>query len=199
MPNASASALTRLEGEHENDTFTGLEGDHGVLASASFDHCTFRAASLQYARLTGCTFEHCVFESCNLSLLQLPGCKLVRVKFVDSKLSGINWSSPSGVFSASFSGCVMDNCAFTAINLSKYRFSNCSFRDASFMETKLAHAVFDECDLRNCMFHNADLSHADFSTSYNYFINAQANRLHKTIFSLPEAVSLLSNFDITLK
>lgn len=197
MPDMAALAM--LNGEHEDETFTGIEGDNGVLDDASFFQCTFRNASFQYAAFNNCRFERCVFEGCNLSLAQLRTARLVGVKFRDSKLAGINWSNTSGVFSASFSGCVMDNCAFSSMNLSKYRFTNCSFRDASFMNTKLHHAVFDECDLRKCMFHNADLSHADFSTSRDYFINADSNRFHKTVFSLPEAVSLLSNFDITLK
>ena len=194
MPDVSA-----LNGEHENETFTDIAGDNAALHSASFYDCEFRNASLQYAQLTNCTFEHCVFDCCNLSLAQLRATRIIGAKFLNSKLSGINWSNPGGVFSASFNGCLMDNCAFFSMNLSKYRFANCSFHDASFMDTKLTHAVFDECDLRNCTFHNADLSHADFSTSFNYFINADTNRFQKTIFSLPEAVSLLSNFNITLK
>lgn len=197
MPDMAALAM--LDGEHEDETFTGIEGDNAVLDDASFFQCTFRNASFQYAAFNNCRFERCIFEGCNLSLAQLRTARLIGVKFKDSKLAGINWSNTSGVFSASFSGCVMDNCAFSSMNLSKYRFTNCSFRDASFMNTKLHHAVFEECDLRKCMFHNTDLSHADFSTSRDYFINADSNRFHKTVFSLPEAVSLLSNFDITLK
>jgi len=194
MPDALA-----LNGEHEGETFTGIEGDNAALHSASFFQCVFHNASLQYARLTDCSFEQCIFDCCNLSVAQLRSTKIVGTKFTNSKLTGINWSSSSGVFSASFSGCVMDNCSFCSMNLVKYKFVNCTLRDASFMDTKLAHALFEECDLRNCTFHNTDLSHADFSSSYNYFMNADTNKLHKTIFSLPEAVSLLSNFDITLK
>lgn len=191
--------LSTLHGEHEGETFSGLEGDNAELRDASFSRCVFRSSSFQYAKLTNCAFEHCVFDCCNLSLVQLSSTRIIGTKFQNSKLSGINWSTPSGVFSASFNGCLLDNCAFSGMNLTRYRFSGCSFRDASFMDTKLAQAVFEDCDLRNCTFHNADLSYADFSSSFNYFMNADTNKFHKTVFSLPEAVSLLSNFDITLK
>jgi fluoroquinolone resistance protein len=194
MPDVAA-----LNGEHEDETFTGIEGDNVTLHGADFFQCVFRNTSLQYAKLTQCTFEQCLFDCCNLSLIQLQSTKIVGAKFMNSKLSGINWSNPSGVFSASFNGCIMDNCAFFSMNLSKYTFKNCSLRDASFMDTKLNHAIFEECDLKNCNFHKTDLRYADFSSSYNYFMSADTNRLHKTVFSLPEAVSLLSNFDITLK
>ncbi len=188
-----------LDGEHEDETFAGLAADKLQLRSASFYRCVFQNASLQYAQFADCSFEQCVFDSCNLSLAQLRSTRIVAARFVNSKLTGISWGNPAGVFSASFNGCVMDNCSFCALNLSKYRFTGCSLRDASFMDTKLAHAIFDDCDLRNCVFQNTDLSHADFSTSYNYFISAERNRFRKTVFALPEAVSLLSNFDITLK
>ena len=85
------------------------------------------------------------------------------------------------------------------MNLSKHTFTKCTFLDASFMDTKLCHAVFDGCDLSRCTFDNTDLSHADFSTSFNYFMSANTNTLRKTVFSLPEAISLLHNFNIILK
>lgn len=188
-----------LSGEHEGETFTGIEADKTTLHAASFFQCVFRNASFQYARFNECSFERCVFDCCNLSLAQLRSTVIIGATFTNSKLTGINWGTHSGVFSASFNGCVLDNCAFSSMNLSKYRFVGCSLRDAAFMDTKLRHCVFDDCDLRNCTFHNTDLSHADFSSSYNYFMNADTNIFHKTIFSLPEAASLLSNFDITLK
>ncbi|MDR3641794.1 MAG: pentapeptide repeat-containing protein [Humidesulfovibrio sp.] len=188
-----------LNGEHEGETFADIVADNTTLNSADFFQCVFRNASFQYAQLTHCTFEQCVFDCCNLSLMQLHSTKIVGTKFMNSKLSGINWSSPSGVFSASFNGCVMDNCAFVSMNLSKYKFISCSFCDASFINTKLSHCVFEDCDLRNCAFHKTDLSYADLSSSCNYFMDAESNRFHKTKFSLPEAVSLLSNFDIILK
>jgi len=197
-PDISAG-ISALCGDHEDETFTGIEGDNAELHSATFSQCTFRNSSLQFAKLTNCVFEHCVFDCCNLSLLQVHTTKIIRAQFLNSKLSGINWSNASGIFSASFTGCMMDNSSFTSMNLSKYTFQSCSFRDASFMDTKLAHATFDDCDLRRCTFQNTDLSFADFSTSYNYFISADSNKLYKAIFSLPEAVSLLANFNITLK
>lgn len=199
MQKTTPPDLSALSGDHEDETFTGVAGDNAELRSASFSRCVFRNSSFQFARLTNCTFEHCVFDCCNLSLLHLHATRIIRAKFLNSKLSGINWSGTSGFFSATFNGCVLDNSSFTSMNLSKYLFQACSFRDASFMDTKLVHAAFEECDLRNCTFHNTDLSHADFSTAYNYFISADTNRLYKAVFSLPEAVSLLSNFNIILK
>ncbi len=68
------------------------------------------------------------------------------------------------------------------------------FLIASWREVK-----FEDCDFVGCQFHQTDLSSADFTTARNYFMNAESNKLKKTKFSLPEAVSLLANLDIELK
>ena len=49
MQEANPPDLSALGGEHENETFTGLECDNGALHSASFHQCTFQNGSLQYA------------------------------------------------------------------------------------------------------------------------------------------------------
>jgi hypothetical protein len=43
------------------------------------------------------------------------------------------------------------------------------------------------------------LSCADFTDAKNYSIDPTANRLKKTIFSIPEALLLLKAFDVVLK
>jgi uncharacterized protein YjbI with pentapeptide repeats len=198
MPDVITDAAM-LQGEHEGQTFDGLVADKVELTGAEFSRCAFRNCSFQYASFADCGFERCSFDCCNLTLARLEGARLLDVNFANSKLSGVNWSNTSGIFRASYSDCLMDNCSFTGLNLSRYVFTDCSFRDAIFQDNKLAHATFAGCDLLRCTFHNTDLSFADFSTASNYFMNAETNRLHKTVFSLPEAASLLGNLDITLK
>ena len=55
-----------------------------------------------------------------------------------------------------------------------------------------------ECDLDKAIFDRANLEKADFSTSRNYTINPEINRLKKTKFSMPDVVGLLSHLDIVL-
>jgi len=184
---------------YEGETFTGLGGDHVQSSAVEFSRCVFRRCSFQYAQFLGCALERCEFLGCNLTLVNLEDSRLLDTAFTDCKLSGVNWSNPGGVFRAAFTGCILDDCSFASLNLARYVFDNCSLRNASFADTKLAQAKFIQCDLRGCSFLNTDLSHADFSTAFNYFVDAGVNRLHKTVFSLPEAAALLGNFDITLK
>lgn len=46
---------------------------------------------------------------------------------------------------------------------------------------------------------NCDLSETDFSGAVNYTIDAGQNKLHKTRFTLPEAITLLHALDIILE
>ena len=46
---------------------------------------------------------------------------------------------------------------------------------------------------------HTNLSSADFSGAQNYQIDANENTIKKAIFSLPEALSLLSTFDIKIQ
>lgn len=183
--------------DHEHAKFFHLECAED-LEGISFYGCLFQNCSFQSRRLTECVFDDCTFVGCNLSLVTMDGAIFTGAEFRDCKLLGLNWSGTGGFLSASYSGCLMENNAFSDMNLSRFRFSSCRLTASTFSNTRLRNAVFDDCDLSQCRFHNADLSFADFRTSRNYFVNAEANTLNKTRFSLPEAVSLLANLNIVI-
>ncbi len=188
-----------INDNYENETFKELDASDEQLKEVAFYNCHFEKSSFQFAELKGCFFENCTFVNCNLALAKFNNTKFIGVVFNDSKLLGINWSSTGVVIIASFINCLLDSSVFSDMNLAKIKLVSCSMVETSFMNTKLARVKFDDCDLKNCQFHQNDLSYADFSTSRNYFINSSSNKLHKTVFSLPEAASLLANLDITLK
>ncbi len=187
----------------ESDSFDGVTFDHAVcsgdIEGVSFYKCTFQNAYLQSVRLLDCVFDECEFFQCNLSLVEIDGSNFAGVRFYDCKMIGVNWNGTGGFLSASYKGCIMRNNIFSNMNLSKYRFSSCDLSEAQFSNIKLKHAVFDDCDLAQCQFHQCDLSYANFTTSRNYYMNAETNNLRKAAFSLPEAVSLLANLDIVLE
>ena len=183
---------------YENETFKNVQwGDE--LKDVEFYNCVFTDSSFQSGRLTGCSFDSCEFTRCNLSLVEIRNSSFLDAKFTDCKMIGVAWSAISGFLTASFDRCSLNNDIFSDMNLTRFRFSSCSLVEASFHNTKLRHATFDDCDLSGCRFSQADLSFADFTTSRNYYVNGTENTLHRTRFSLPEAVSLLANLDIVLE
>ncbi len=71
-------------------------------------------------------------------------------------------------------------------------------RETRFIETLLTGARFDESDLEHTLFHQCNLEGASFKNARNYFIDPTTNKLKGASFSLPEAISLLTNLGITL-
>lgn len=188
-----------FEKDHYEDAeFVHLD-ESGVIEGIDFYRCTFQNAAFQSASFTGCSFDRCEFLQCNLSLLKINQTSFSNARFADCKLVGIDWSTPAGIFTAAFTGCLLDSALFANMNLKQFAFTSCSLVDAMFHKTNLTRAVFDDCDLTRCLFSHANLTQADFTTSRNYSISAEDNTLRKTRFSLPEAVSLLANLDIVLK
>lgn len=186
------------EDSYENEVFENIELADD-LEGVEFTNCVFRNSSFQSRRLTECSFDGCVFIQCNLSLMEIVHTSFLDATFTDCKMIGVSWSAVGGFLSASYEGSILNNNIFSDMNLTRFRFVSCSFVEASFHNTKLVRSVFDDCDLLQCQFSQSDLSFADFTTSRNYYVNAATNTLHKTRFSLPEAVSLLANLDIVLK
>ncbi|MDD4731963.1 MAG: pentapeptide repeat-containing protein [Desulfovibrio sp.] len=183
--------------QFENQTFQAACWNI-PLEDTAFYGCTFRNCSFQDARFVNCRFEDCTFVLCNLSLAVIDATTFSGAVFEDCKLLGVNWSPAGGFFTARYKGCSMENNVFADLSLGEFSFSGCSLVNASFFNTRLTRAVFDDCDLAGCQFTDTDLSFADFKTARHYHINAQTNKLHQTVFSMPEAVSLLSNLDIVL-
>jgi uncharacterized protein YjbI with pentapeptide repeats len=67
------------------------------------------------------------------------------------------------------------------------------------MKSDLTEALFDNCNLRLTVFSETIANKADFSTSYNYTIDPEKNKIKKAKFSLDGLVGLLAKYDIVVK
>ncbi|WP_319800291.1 pentapeptide repeat-containing protein [Flavobacterium sp. N501239] len=67
------------------------------------------------------------------------------------------------------------------------------------MKTDLTEAIFDHCDLRRTVFIETTLNKADFTTSFNYTLDPEINKIKKAQFSLEGLQGLLSKYDIIIK
>lgn len=98
-----------------------------------------------------------------------------------------------------FEGCLLDHSLFINLDLSETRFVKCKGRHLDFEGADLTRADFSHADLDGTRFLRCDLTDANFVGAENYHINAAQNTLHKTHFSLPEAIALLHSLDILLE
>jgi uncharacterized protein YjbI with pentapeptide repeats len=103
------------------------------------------------------------------------------------------------MISFEFTGCTMSVCSFFRLKLKKTRFTSSKINEVDFTETDLNNSLFDNCDLRLTVFHNTNLEGADFTSSFNYSIDPEQNRIKKAKFSLAGLVGLLEKYDIEIE
>ena len=142
-------------------------------------------------------FIDCVFEDCDLSLMIVNNTGFKNVRFINCKLTGVDFSvCNSFLFRVSFAGCNLKLANFGKTKLTKTVFEDCDLSEAYFEETNLEKAIFDNCNLNQAIFNFTNLKQTDFSSAYGYIINPDENKIHKAKFSLNGLPGLLMNYDI---
>lgn len=190
----TGKAVKNIFDDQTFDKFDISQGLNHEFTNCTFQGCDFSNESFSAAELTDCTFV-----SCNLSMTTLENTMLNNVKFIDSKVMGIDFSKCSKfLFSVSFEKCVLNFSVFFKNDLKNTVFKECILQEISFIETNLNSAKFIDCDLTRATFDRTNLEKADLSTSRNYIINPEINKLKKTKFSMPNVLGLLSHLDIEI-
>jgi uncharacterized protein YjbI with pentapeptide repeats len=68
-----------------------------------------------------------------------------------------------------------------------------------FMASDLTEVVFDNCNLRHAVFIDTIANKADFSTSYDFIIDPEKNKLKRAVFSTENLAGLLKKYDLIIK
>jgi len=100
--------------------------------------------------------------------------------------------------SFSFENCLLNHSTFYKVKIKKTNFKNTQLIETDFTECDLTGSLFDNCDLDRAIFANSILEKVDFSTSYNFSINPEINRIKKAKFSLATISGLLDKYDIEI-
>jgi fluoroquinolone resistance protein len=159
---------------------------------------TFRGLELSGTKLQRGKIVDCVFEGCLLNALDLTDTNL-QAEFIDCKIQGINFFTAKRTFlSLKFERCLIRYSSFAELVLNAIHFEKCTLEHVDFADAKLAAAKFNGATFSECVFKNTDLSKADFREARGYDIDPTLNKIAKARFDLPEAVSLLSAFNIRL-
>jgi len=186
-------------GYYKNKTFKGVQLTNETMKEKEFYNCTFVNCTLMKCTLFSCSFEKCAFENCNVSSLLVKHSSFLNVNFETSKMMGINWTQAAIPLDVNFSQSILDYSIFLGLNLNKIKIIDCQVKEVDFAEAILTKAILSGSDFENSRFLNTNLTKTNFENATNYSINPNQNILNKTIFSLPEAVSLLNDFNIVLK
>jgi len=184
---------------HEGKVFEKVAFTESEISGRKFIDCTFRKCQLNGLSFSECHFTDCVFEDCDLSLLKVKGSFFSRVEINRCKAIGIHWFDSGDPFSVRFTDSIISYSSFFGKNIKKAKFKNCVAKETDFSECTLIQADLSGCDLTQARFSGTDLTQADLRGAQGYYINFAENKTSKALFSLPEALCLLDQFDIIVE
>ncbi len=185
---------------YEDIIFSGIRRDEGhEIIDTDFYNCTFQNCNFFENSFLGCMFENCAFENCDLALVSVKSTSFRNVKFIDTKLSGIQWADAAFPLDINFKRCLLNYSGFIGVDLRNTNIIECQLKEADFSEANLSKTDCSFSDFSGARFLNTNLTRADFTNATNYAIHPHGNKLCKTKFSLPDALSLLDVFDIIIE
>lgn len=190
--------------EYENEVFSGLRLDAAKVEGSSFYDCRFEQCVLHEVAFVRCRFRECVFAGCDLSLMRVTGSTFALVHFEESHVIGVNWSEAvwprfGEIRPINFKNSALNYSTFFGVKLKKCDFIDCVAKDVDFSEADLTEANCTGTDFTESRFLHTDLTQTNLRGAMHYAIDATANTLKGTKFSLPEALSLLYSLDIELE
>lgn len=190
--------------EYSDQHFLKLHEEKKVFSAIEFYNCTFENCYLLECLFQKCTFTHCTFINCDISALKVTNSKFIEVVFESSKVIGVDWTQAGKVgsympLSLKFFQSTLTYSTFFGLNLAHIEVVKCIVHEVDFTDADISEGNFRETDFLESKFHNTNLSKADFRQARNYTIDPRANIVKKAKFSLPEAMTLLSGFDIILE
>jgi uncharacterized protein YjbI with pentapeptide repeats len=179
----------------ENDDYTGK-----AISKNEFYRCNFYRCNFSDCNLLNNNFIDCSFADCNLSMVKLAGSALKNVTFKNSKLIGIDFSECNDfLFKVDFENCILDFSYYLKKKMTKTSFKGCSIKDANFSDTDLSQSLFSQCDLNGTVFERTNLSGVDFSSSFNFIIDPEMNRIKSARFSQQGLSGLLHKYNIIIE
>ena len=175
----------------------GLTYKSDAIDFCEFESCIFIGCNFSECSFTAVTFIDCQFVDCNLNATKVNHTAFRGVEFKNCQISDVNFAmSDKLIFEIRFANCILDFSKFYALKMKGTTFTGCSLIAADFMETDLTEVLFDGCDLYRTVFMKSILLKADFSSSFNYTIDPEINKIKQAIFSREGVKGLLQKYEI---
>lgn len=190
--------------EYESERFAGLEFENQEFSDYHFTDCEFADCVISFCKFHHCHFSDCRFTGCRLSNNSTQQSRMSDLAFENCSIIGMNWREwmPVNGFSQSFDlvlNCHIKYNTFMEMNLTKFVFSGNDITDSLFGDCRLESSSFKGCNLANTEFFRCNLIKSDFRDAEGYKIDINTNHLKNAVFSLPEAVHLLTGLGIKIE
>lgn len=184
----------------EDKEFESIDYAIKKLPVGEYENCKFINCNFAEANLSKITFIDCVFDNCNLSTANINGTSFQETQFLNCKFMGLRFEDCNQfLFTAGFTGCMLNLSTFYKMKLKNTRFINCSMQEVDFTETDLTAAELDNCNLLQAVFDHTVLEKADLRTAINFSIDPERNKLKKAKFSATALSGLLHKYDLTIE
>ncbi len=189
-----------IKSPFEDKIFEKIDYTVNRLTKGSYEKCSFVNCRFSATDVQGINFTDCTFKSCDLSTAKINKSAFKGVKFRDSKLLGVHFESINDFFfSVDFENCILNMSSFYKLTMKKTQFKKCSLQEVDFAECNLSGAMFSDCDFTRAKFDRTVLEKADLSTSFNYSIDPERNKIKKAKFSLYGIAGLLDKYEIEIE
>jgi uncharacterized protein YjbI with pentapeptide repeats len=184
---------------HEHKEFSGVNFLKEPM-DGDFESCTFTDSNFQGADLSHINFSECRFVNCNFSSVIVSQTAFRGVSFINCKVVGVRFDyCNSFILSLSFDGCQLNLSSFHGLEMRKTVFKECRLQEVDFSETDLQSSVFTSCDFAGATFDNTKLEKSDLSSSYNFSIDPEKNKIKGAKFSQFNLVGLLDKYEIEVE
>ncbi|MDD4318885.1 MAG: pentapeptide repeat-containing protein [Candidatus Peribacteraceae bacterium] len=183
-----------------NQQFERLNVTGENIVGKEFEKCTFSKCRLLECTFRQCHFIDCTFSASLLSAIKFIDCSFMETVFQECKTIGIDWTRPGkNMRGLQFLKSDLSQSLFGYAKIPHLVLKDCIAKEVDFTGTDCSKADFEGTDFEKSIFHNTNLTEANFKRAFHYAIDFRSNILKKTVFSLPEAVSLLHSLDIVLE
>ncbi|MDP6126598.1 MAG: pentapeptide repeat-containing protein [Planctomycetota bacterium] len=191
--------MTFLKETYYQEKLVKLSINGEDIQSRVFEDCEFDNCSFGGSRFEKCRFLNCKFVECDVSNIIPMNCEFREVGFIKCKAIGIDWTKTQKIIKLSFSECLLNYSNFRLLKLPEITMVKCEAKEVDFIEADLTGGDFKNTDFDQSVFFKTNLTKVDFSRATNYSIDIKTSTVTNARFSLPEAMSLLYNFDIVIE
>ncbi|WP_243414790.1 pentapeptide repeat-containing protein [Flagellimonas aquimarina] len=170
------------------------------LPKADYENCIFENCKFSDSYLDNQNFMECEFIECDLGNANVKNTIFKEVVFKRCKLIGLHIEDCNDfLMSFQFENCNLNLASFLGMKLANTRFTECKLVQTDFAQADLTKALFLNCNMENAIFQHTVLEKADLSTSFNFNIDPEQNRLKKAKFSKDNLRGLLKKYDIVIE
>lgn len=181
----------------EEKTFTGLSLTAENLSGKHFFRCRFENCALPESVWKRALLEDCEFHQCDLTRANVAQLGLRGVKFIGSKVMGVDFSGVSANPDVHFEECLLRYASFSKVSLRQAKFVRSQLREMNLYDCDLTDADFSGSDLSGANLRGCTLTRTEFRGATAVFIDPSRNKVKDTRIELDAAAAIAEHFGFT--